>query len=180
MLDKSLGSPALCRTAEARTPSSSKLEKVPPETLRYAERAIAHANTPNARGVIYATRRETSHFAGDPCSFVALDPKQRVRLIAEMLGNPPEEIPWATRVFTNIEFQSVQEFNVALLAFVEEQQQMYRETAEALESRGLLEKSEAQQSIPMMHLSLNDERGKGADPISEDAIHLPDRVESPP
>jgi hypothetical protein len=129
---------------------------------------------------IFATRRETSHFAGDPCSFVTLDPTQRVRLLAEMLGNPREGIPWATREFTNIEFHSVQEFNVELLAFVEEQQQMYRETAEVLESRGLLEKSEVQQSLPVMQLSLSDERGKGAEPISKDAIHLPDRVEWSP
>ncbi len=129
---------------------------------------------------IYATRRQASHFAGDPCGLVALGAKQRVRLIAEMLGKPPEEIPWETRVFKNIEFQSVQELNVELLAFLEEQQQMYRETAEALESRGLLEGSEVEQSLPVMHLSLSDERGEDVEPISKDAIHLPDRVEWSP
>jgi hypothetical protein len=129
---------------------------------------------------IYATRLETSHFAGDPCSRVALGPTQRVRLIAEMLGNPPEGIPWQTRVVANIQFQSVEQFNTDLLAFVQEQQQMYRATAEALESGQLLEKWEVQQSLPPLYLNLIDERGAGAEPISRDAIHLPDRVEWSP
>jgi len=129
---------------------------------------------------IYAVRRETSHYAGDPCSHVALGPNERVRLIAEMLGNPSKEIPWQTRVVENIEFQSMEQFKIDLLAFVEEQQQMHRATAEALESRGLLEKWEAQQSLPLLRLSLSDERGKGAEPISKDSIHLPDRVEWAP
>ena len=129
---------------------------------------------------IYSVRRETSHYAGDTCSDLALGPNQRVRLIADMMGNPPQGIPWQTRVVANIEFLSIEQFNVDLLAFVEEQQQMYRETAEALESRGLLDKSEVQQSLPVMHLSLSDERGKGAEQISKDAIHLPDRVEWSP
>jgi hypothetical protein len=125
-------------------------------------------------------RRETSHYGGDPCSFVALGPNERVRLIAEMLGNPPKEIPWQTRVVANIEFQSMEQFKIDLLAFVEEQQQMYRATAEELESRGLLEKWEAQQSLPLLRLSLSDIREKGAEPISKDSIHLPDRVEWAP
>jgi hypothetical protein len=129
---------------------------------------------------VYAVRRETSHYAGDPCSFVALGPNERVRLIAEMLGNPPKEIPWQTRVVANIEFQSMEQFKIDLLAFVEEQQQMYRATAEELESRGLLEKWESQQSFPLLRLSLSDERGEGVEPISKDSIHLPGRVEWSP
>jgi len=125
---------------------------------------------------IYATRRETSHYAGDPCSRVTLGPNERVHLIAELLGDPAEEIPWQTWLVANIEFQSIEKFNTDLLAFVQEQQQMYRATAEALESRELLEKWEVQQSLPLLYLSLSDERGKGAEPISRDAIHLPDRV----
>lgn len=126
---------------------------------------------------IYAVRREKSHYTGDPCSFVTLGPNQRLRLVAEMLGDPPERIPWQTDLVVNIEFQSIEQFNVDLLAFVEEQQQMYRATAGALEFRGVLETWETQQSLPRLHLSLDDERGKGAEPISKDAIHLPDRVE---
>lgn len=126
---------------------------------------------------IYAKRHETTHYGGNPCSFVALGPNQRVRLIAQMLGDPPEAIPWRTAVVTNIEFQSVEQFHIDLLAFVEEQQQMYRSTAQALESRGLLEKWQVQQSLPLLRLSLSDMRGQGAEAISKDDIHLPDRVE---
>ncbi len=125
---------------------------------------------------IYATRHEKTHYGGDPCSFVALGPNQRVRLIAQMLGDPPEAIPWRTAVVTNIEFQSVEQFHIDLLAFVEEQQQMYRLTAQALESRGLLEKWQVQQSLPLLQLSLSDMREQRAEPISKDDIHLPDRV----
>ncbi len=126
---------------------------------------------------IYATRHEKTHYGGDPCSFLALGPNQRVRLIAQMLGDPPEVIPWKTAVVTNIEFQSVEQFHIDLLAFVEEQQQMYRSTAQALESRGLLEKWQVQQSLPVLRLSLSDMREQSAEPISKDDIHLPARVE---
>ena len=129
---------------------------------------------------IYAARREMAHYAGDPCGHVVLGPNQRVRLIAEMVGDPSKEIPWQTWIVTNIEFQSIEQFNTDLLTFVQEQQQMYRATAEALESRGLLEKWGVEQSLPLLYLSLSDGRGIGIEPISTDTIHLPDRVEWSP
>jgi hypothetical protein len=90
---------------------------------------------------IYATRHETTHYGGDPCRFVALGPNQRVRLIARMRGDLPEAIPWRTAVVTNIEFRSVEQFDIDLLAFVEKQQRMYRSAAQALESLGAPGKS---------------------------------------
>jgi hypothetical protein len=126
---------------------------------------------------IYATRVERYHFYGDPCSRVVLRPEQRVRLIEEMLGSSEEDLRWQTQVTENIEFQSTGQFTVDLLAFVGKQQQMYRATAEALEAKGLMDKSEVQQSLPLLLLSLNDARGAGAEPITKEAIALPDRVE---
>jgi hypothetical protein len=126
---------------------------------------------------VYATRHESYHFSRDPCGFVALRPEQRVRLIEEMLGNSEEEVRWQTQVTKNIEFQSMDQFSIDLLAFVVEQQQMYRATAEALEARGLMDKAEVQRSLPLLRLELDDMRGKSSEPISKEAIHLPDRVE---
>jgi hypothetical protein len=126
---------------------------------------------------VYATRQERYHFNGDPCGVVVLRPEQRVRLIEEMLGNSEKDLLWQTQLTENIEFQSKEQFTVALLGFVEKQQEMYRVTAEALESKGLMEKFEVQQSLPTLVLELDDVRGTGADPITKEAIHLPDRVE---
>jgi hypothetical protein len=126
---------------------------------------------------IYATRVERYHFDGDPCSRVVLRPEQRVRLIEEMLGSSEEVLRWQTQVTENIEFQSTGQFTVDLLDFVGKQQQMYRATAEALEAKGLMEKFEVQQSLPLLLLSLEDARGAGAEPITKEAIALPERVE---
>jgi hypothetical protein len=104
-----------------------------------------------------------------------LGSEQRVRLIEEMLGST--DLRWQTQVTEDIEFRSTSQFSVDLLTFVEKQQQMYRVTAEALEAKGLMEKFEVQQSLPLLLLTLNDARGEGAEPITKEAIALPDRVE---
>jgi len=126
---------------------------------------------------VYATRVERYHFDGDPCSRVVLRPEQRLRLIEEMLGVSDEKLSWQTQVTNSIEFRSAEQFTFDLLAFVEKQQEMYRATAEALEAKGLIEKSVVQQSLPMLLLDLADVRGAGAEPIEKGTIHLPDRVE---
>jgi hypothetical protein len=129
---------------------------------------------------IYVTRVESSPYLGDDCSMswgVYLGPEQRRRLIAEMLGGSPEAIPWETSPQKTIEFDSPEQFNSALLAFVEEQQQMYRETAEALVDRDLLAPADVLRSLPELKLKLIDMRGEGAAPISNLA-DLPPRVSS--
>jgi hypothetical protein len=126
---------------------------------------------------IYAIRFESTHYLGERCGNVRLGPYQRLQLIAELLNVPPDGIPWKTYVETTIEFESLEQFNFALLGFVEEQQRMYRATAEALEARGVLTRSEVSQSQPQLELNLSDERGEKAEPISTNAINLPDRVE---
>jgi hypothetical protein len=93
-----------------------------------------------------------------------------------MLNVSPEEIPWETNPQTTIEFGSREQFNGALLAFVQEQQHMYRATAEALEARKLLAPSEVLHSLPLLKLNLSDERAEVAAPLPKDA-NLPDRVE---
>jgi hypothetical protein len=136
---------------------------------------------------IYVTRVESAHYLGNSCGMAGLylGREQRRAFIAEMLGVPPEEIPWETDVATNIEFTSLGQFTGTLLAFIEEQQQMYRATAKELEARGLLVPSEVPQSLPHMEVDLTDARWsdsdggrpKDAEPISRDAIKLPLRVE---
>ena len=152
---------------------------------------------------IYASRVESSQDLGSGCGKwggLYLGQEERRAFIAEMLGVAPEAIPWETDVQKNIEFTSMGQFAGELLAFIEEQQPMYRETAEALEARGLLTHSETQQSMPQIELSLDDERrvqqrpecGEDSndacglnpgderrnelEPISREAIKLPARV----
>jgi len=125
---------------------------------------------------IYATRLLSANYRGDACGMgVHLGPNDRRRLIAEMLGVPPEAIQWQTAIATSIEFQSVQQFDAALLAFVEEQQEEYRATAIALADHNLLTPAEAQETLPELELELNDRRGIGAVPISE-LPNLPSRA----
>jgi hypothetical protein len=136
---------------------------------------------------IYVTRVESTHYLGNSCGMAGtyLGREQRRAFIAKMLGIPPEEIPWETDVGTNIKFTSLGQFSGAVLAFIEEQQQMYRATAKELEARGLLDPSEVPQSLPRMEVDLTDARWvdsdggrpKDAEPISRDAIKLPLRVE---
>jgi hypothetical protein len=145
---------------------------------------------------VYVTRVESARYVGNDCgmSGMYLGREQRRAFIAEMLRISPEEIPWETDVQRNIEFTSLGQFTAALLAFIEEQQQMYRHTAEALQARGLLAASEVSQSMPLMELDLtdarrigssdedsdegdsNDKRDAGLEPISREAIKLPARV----
>jgi hypothetical protein len=128
---------------------------------------------------IYVTRVESTRYLGNGCGMsggLYLGPEQRRRLIAEMLNVSPEEIPWETNPQTTIEFGSREQFNGALLAFVQEQQHMYRATAEALEARKLLAPSEVLHSLPLLKLNLSDERAEVAAPLPKDA-NLPDRVE---
>jgi hypothetical protein len=126
---------------------------------------------------IYATREESTHYLDDRCgSGVYLSPGERLRLIAEMLGISPEAIPWQTELMTNIEFQSLGQFDNALLAFVEEQQEKYRATLAALTARNLVTPSESQESLPQLELKLNDMRGEGATPIPNPP-NLPSHVQ---
>ena len=97
-------------------------------------------------------------------------------MIAEMLSISPAAIPWQTGLMTTIAFQSPEQFDHAVLDFVEEQQQKYRATVAALADRGLLTPSEAEESLPELKLKLNDMRGEGTTPIPDPA-NLPSHVE---
>jgi hypothetical protein len=126
---------------------------------------------------IYVTRIESTHYLGNTCGVgVYLGPEERKRLIAEMLGVAPDDISWQTELQTTIAFQSSEQFHIDLLAFVAEQQQMYRRTAEDLEARNLLGRGEVSQSLPRLELKIMDARGQGAEPIPKDE-DLPVRVE---
>ena len=133
---------------------------------------------------IYVSRVESSRYLGDTCDRLGglyLGAEQRRHFIAEMLCVASEAIPWKTDPRRDIEFESFQQFHGELLAFIDEQEQMYRATAKALVARGLLDPSEVSQSLPQMEVDLSDarwdgERPKDAEPISKDAIKLPARV----
>lgn len=126
---------------------------------------------------VYATRKELAQYLRDICGGgVYLGSWERLRLIAEMLELAPEAIPWQTDLTKNIEFQSLEQFHRAVLAFVGEQQQQYRATVAALSDRGLLTSAEAAESLPKLQLNLRDARSEGAAPIP-DPENLPDHVE---
>jgi hypothetical protein len=134
---------------------------------------------------IYAIRSGSTHFLQDSCNGLTgmyLGPEERVRLIAEMLGVPREEIQWHTMVSTTIEFQSLEQFERELLAFVEQERAKHRATAAALADRSLLSFAEAEQSLPELKLKISDRRGEGALPSIEGVLPpsldpLPARVE---
>jgi hypothetical protein len=128
---------------------------------------------------VFVTREESYGYMGDGCATaqgIFLGEEQRRELIAEMLGVKAEEMPWESGLQINIEFQSAEQFRTALQGFVGEEEQKFQETAEALEARNLLARSEARESLPKLQLWLHDERGAGAEPLSKDML-LPDRVE---
>jgi hypothetical protein len=124
---------------------------------------------------IYATREQSTHYLGGSCRIpgVHLGPEQRRRLIAEMLSTSPDEIPWQTSLETRIEFQSLPQFDSALMAFVEEQQRKFRTTTAELVADDLLTPAEAEQSLPQLELTLNDRRGA-------EAVPIPDLTDLPP
>lgn len=120
---------------------------------------------------IYAIREQSTYYLGDTfCTTstgVHLGPNERLRLIAEMLGVPPQAIEWQTWLVKNIAFQSLEQFDSDLIALVDEQQQKYRETASALADHGLLLPSEVEASLPELDLEIQDMRGPIAAPIPE-------------
>jgi hypothetical protein len=127
---------------------------------------------------IYARRQEANYCLDNDCNMafgVALGPEERRRLVAEMLGVKPEEIAWETFVETTIEYRSMEQFHTALLAFVEQQEQKYRETAEALAERELFEESEVLHSLPRLELRFVDMRGEGSEAFPKE-MGLPERV----
>jgi hypothetical protein len=126
---------------------------------------------------IYFKRIESTRYLGNSCGVgLFLGAEERKRLIAEMLGVAPDDISWQTETQTTIAFQSLEQFHIDLLAFVAEQQQMYRRTAEDLEARNLLGRGEVSQSLPRLELKIMDARGQGAEPIPKDE-NLPAWVE---
>jgi hypothetical protein len=147
---------------------------------------------------VYVSREESTRYLGNDCTFQWYAPglgvEQRRALIAQMLGESAEQIPWETDVTSEIEFTSLGGFSGEVLGFIQEQQLMYLDTAKALQERGLLAASEVSQSLPVIELCLDDERRAqpfdqdsdhagpndriqvDLEPISKDAIKLPARV----
>jgi len=128
---------------------------------------------------IYARRELSTRYLGNPCRTsygVVLGPKQRLRLIAEMLGIAPEAIPWQASIVTNIEFYSLEKFYHAVLAFVAEQQEKYRATVAELGVHNLLTPAEAQQTLPELVLHFSGGPGDGSGPIPG-LSNLPPRVQ---
>jgi hypothetical protein len=130
------------------------------------------------RGVdpIYATRELSTTYSDDWCPGPYLGPSERQRLIAQMLGIPPESMPWRTNVQTNSEFISQEQFDLEFHRFIEDEEKKYRDTAAALASRGLLNDEEAQQSAPKLKLIINEMRRTEDDPLAQ-ITNLPPNVE---
>jgi hypothetical protein len=126
----------------------------------------------------YAVRELSTSYLDPSCPSLYLGPEQRQRLIAEMLGIAPESMPWQTNPAKTIEFISHEQFDFELHQLIDREEAKYRETAEALASRGLLNDAEEQESSPRLRVAISDMRGSAAadDPIIEIA-DLPPNVE---
>jgi len=123
---------------------------------------------------LYSVRTETSWYSGEPShvcqnGLAQLNPSTRLKLIAEMLGVSPETISWHTSFVDSVEFRSVDQVNAAILALVEDQQEKYRQTANALAERGLLTYSDVEASLPKLQFEIQDTR----DPASVPLMPLP-------
>jgi hypothetical protein len=130
------------------------------------------------RGVdpIYATRELSTTYFDDWCPGPYLGPNERQRLIAQMLGIPPESVPWRTSLQTTIEFISPEQFDLEFHRFIDDEEKKYRDTAAALASRGLLNDAEAQQSAPKLKLIISEMRRTEDDPLAQ-ITNLPPNVE---
>ncbi len=129
---------------------------------------------------IYA-RRElyTRYLVEDPCAThtgMNLGAEQRLRLIAEMLKVAPDAIGWKTSPSIDIGYESAQQFEQSVRAFIAEQQGKQRATLAALAERDLATADEAEQSLPLLEIHLFDMRGAKNEPI-EKLANLPPRVE---
>jgi hypothetical protein len=125
---------------------------------------------------IYARRTQSAYYRDERCGGPHLGSAERLRLIAEILGIAPDAIPWTTELQKNIEFQSLEQFDRTLLAFVDGEQAKHRATVAALADRGFLTSAEAQESFPKMELKLIDMRKQDTDAIT-DIPQLPPHVE---
>ena len=128
---------------------------------------------------VYASRVESAQYLENDCGMslgVYLGSEQRRAFIAEMLGVSAQEIAWESYAYAYIEFDSLGQFSSELRAFADQQQQVYRGTADALRQRGLLDASAAP-TLPLLQIRLQDMREDHSEPISKDAIDLPTRVE---
>jgi hypothetical protein len=153
-----------------------------PVTGQYAlTRQKSDSALPLVGGIdpVYARRELSTHYLGDLCGIsygVGLGPRQRLQLIAEMLGISPEAIQWQTALVTNIEFYSRPQFYNAVLAFIEEQQEKYRATVAELAAHGLLTPEEARQTLPALVLHFSGVPGDGIGPVPS-LSNLPAHVE---
>jgi hypothetical protein len=128
---------------------------------------------------IYAVHKLSTRYTGDHCSArigVYLGPEERTGLIAEMLGISRDAISWKTNLQTQIEFESPEQFEHALLAFAEQEQEKHQATVAALAAHGLLTASEAVDSLPQLQLRLDDMRGQGLAPL-QTPTSLPPHVD---
>jgi hypothetical protein len=127
---------------------------------------------------VFAIRKQAAQYLSD-CSLTlgaGLSTAKSWRLVAEMLNTPQEAMEWQVSPETKIEFQSLQQFDSDLMAFVSVQQARYRATAEALAARDLLTPAEMEECLPELTLHLIDDRDQRADPLPK-RTDLPPRVE---
>ena len=107
---------------------------------------------------------------------VALTDERRRRLIAEMLGVKPEEIPWQVDPAKTIGFKSQAQFEKELLAFIGKEQEKERRTATALADHSLIMPGDVSDALPEFEIIVNDERGENAEALVKPA-GLPPRVQ---
>ncbi len=138
-------------------------------THSHSEHGVLVVGGPNA---IYAERSLSTRYRGDSCEAqmdAHLTPGRRLRLLSQMLEGQPEALGWGSDLSANIEFHAVPQFYRELFQIIADEEKRFRATAAALAAHGLLTPQEAAQSLPELHISLEDSRGRDADPIPQPA-----------
>ena len=126
---------------------------------------------------VYYSRELLPGFEDQTCGAdMALTDERRRRLIAEMLGVKPEEIPWQVDPTQTIEFRSQAQFQKELLAFISKEQEKERRTATALADHSLITPGDVADALPKFEVIFDDERGENAEALVKPA-GLPPNVQ---
>jgi hypothetical protein len=151
-----------------------------PQVANYRLSSTAHGGDVELVGGIdpvYFSRELLPGFEIQTCGAdVTLTDERRRRLIAEMLGVKPEEIPWQVDPTQTIEFRSQAQFQKELLAFISKEQEKERRTATALADHSLITPGDVSDALPKFEVIIDDERGENAEALVKSA-GLPPNVQ---
>jgi len=108
---------------------------------------------PNA---VYYERKSGYHHNSD--SYLRLNAERRRSLLAEMLGEEPENIGLELSVHDGIRYESQRQFEDELQAFIDRTRETHRSLAMAFVALGQMDADKIEESLPWIKLTVIDER----------------------